>query len=85
MPRVLPEFKPQWNARKEGNGQLAYELHETMAALASVLFVETSPAPAKHALNRMGLPGGIVRPPLSELRPESVTKIDQVLGGMELI
>src|SRR2546423_577699 len=43
------------------------------------LFLETSPAPLKHALTRLGFTGGDLRLPLVPVRPETGTAVDQAL------
>ncbi len=83
---IVPELMvEQWNAFEAGNRDRAYEIHKELEALASVLFVETSPAPAKYAFTFMGLPAGDVRPPLAPLRDESKEKIRAVLAKMNLV
>lgn len=50
------------------------------------LFSEPSPAPLKGALNRLGLPGGVVRGPLLDALPETVDALLDALaaGGVDV-
>jgi 4-hydroxy-tetrahydrodipicolinate synthase len=43
------------------------------------LFLETSPAPVKHALMRLGFTTGELRLPLVPVRPETAAAVDQAL------
>jgi 4-hydroxy-tetrahydrodipicolinate synthase len=47
-----------------GNGAEALKLHEELYPLSQSMFIETSPAPVKAALNLMGFKAGSVRLPL---------------------
>jgi 4-hydroxy-tetrahydrodipicolinate synthase len=49
----------------------AREIHYRMLPVVRVLFIESNPAPAKEAMNMMGLPAGKLRLPLVPLRPEN--------------
>jgi len=58
----------------------AREIHQRLLPLCRALFLESSPAPLKGALNRFGLPGGPVRRPL--LDAEEAT-VDAVVAAIE--
>ncbi len=58
---------------------------EPMVPLIDVLFAETSPAPVKYALSRMGKCQSDLRLPLVLPREETRTRIDTVLQNLNLI
>lgn len=63
----------------------ARELHEILFPLFKVLFIESNPAPAKKALQLMGvISGDSLREPLVSLREESKHILKGVLELMEL-
>ena len=53
--------------------------------LHKVLFLETSPAPVKYALCKLGLIEDTLRLPLVSVQQETKNNIDQVLSVLELI
>jgi 4-hydroxy-tetrahydrodipicolinate synthase len=55
----------------EGKTDQAREIHYKTLPVVRALFIESNPAPAKEAMNMMGLPAGKLRLPLVPLRPES--------------
>ena len=56
-------------------------IHFQLHPLADLLFVETSPAPAKWVLQRQGrLPSDRVRPPLSQLSDAGRESVQRLLG-----
>ena len=55
----------------EGKVDQAREIHYKTLPVVRALFIESNPAPAKEAMNLMGLPAGKLRLPLVPLRPES--------------
>ncbi len=86
LSNIVPELVvKQWELENDGNDVEAYKLHRSFASLVSALFIETSPGPAKFALNQMGLPAGTVRPPLAPIRPESEEVILAVLRELSLV
>ncbi len=86
LSNIVPELVvQQWGQEAVGNDKSAYKLHRTFEKLVAALFVETSPGPAKYALNRMGLPAGEVRPPLAPIRAESEKVVDEALTQLKLI
>ena len=60
----------------------ALELHLRCMPLHRALFIESSPAPLKGALNQLGLPAGPVRGPLADAAPETVKAL---MGTYEAI
>lgn len=63
----------------------ARRIHYKLLPLMEINFVETSPAPVKYALSRMGLLENVLRPPLTPVSESSRAKIDLVLKELELI
>lgn len=55
----------------EGKIAEAREIHFKTLPVVRALFIESNPAPAKEAMNMMGLPAGKLRLPLVPLRPEN--------------
>lgn len=53
-----------------GERALATQIDQRLVALHRNLFVESNPIPVKWAVSRMGLAGGTLRLPLTELAPE---------------
>jgi 4-hydroxy-tetrahydrodipicolinate synthase len=49
----------------------AREIHFKTLQVVKTLFIESNPAPAKEAMNMMGLPAGPLRLPLVPLKPEN--------------
>jgi 4-hydroxy-tetrahydrodipicolinate synthase len=70
---------------ERGEKEKAEELHYRYYRLFEVLRVETNPIAVKEALNLMGLPGGRLRPPLTELSDVKKEKLKQVLKDRSLI
>jgi len=69
----------------EGKIREAEAVHRKLYPLFRVLFVETSPGPLKHALERLGLAPGELRLPLVPVRPETAAAVDQVLERLGLL
>jgi len=63
----------------EGKTDQAREIHYRTLPVVRALFIESNPAPAKEAMNMMGLPAGTLRLPLVSLRPESRESLRQAL------
>lgn len=57
----------------------AEEVHRKLTPLFRALFLETNPAPVKHALTRLGFTTGEMRLPLVPVRPETATAVEQAL------
>jgi len=68
-----------------GNFERAKKLHYKLYPLSKILFVETNPAPAKAAMNMMGLAAGNPRLPLVPVRKDSEEKIKKVLEELDLL
>jgi 4-hydroxy-tetrahydrodipicolinate synthase len=57
----------------------AEAIHRKLTPIFRALFLETNPAPVKHALMRLGFTTGELRLPLVPVRPETATAVDQAL------
>lgn len=66
-PRAMADMV---SAALRGDRAGATQVDQRLVALHRNLFVESNPIPVKWALSRMGLMGGTVRLPLTELSPE---------------
>lgn len=83
---VLPN-KTSEMVRKalEGNYDEARVLSNELFDLMDVMFIEASPAPAKRALNLMGLNAGGLRMPLKEMSKENDVILQEILKKHNLI
>ncbi len=66
----------------EGRTAEAEAIHRKLTPIFRALFLETSPAPLKHALQRLGFTTGELRLPLVPVRPETASAVDQALDRM---
>lgn len=66
-----------------GDMQKFFHYRDELATLHSLMFAEPSPAPAKYALNRLGLMSAEVRDPLTPISVELRKKIDKFLDELE--
>jgi 4-hydroxy-tetrahydrodipicolinate synthase len=80
-PRLCAGLHEAWRA---GRRDEALALHRRLLPLHQALFCETSPAPAKYALSRLGRCGGEVRLPLVEIGERSRAKVDAALTAVGL-
>ena len=69
----------------DGDFEKAMRLHYQLYPLSKVLFIETNPAPAKAAMDMMGLAAGEPRLPLVPVRENSKKKIREFLQNLDLI
>ena len=70
---------------RSGDVETAKKINDELAPLFKALFIETSPGPAKMAMNWMGMAAGGLRLPLVELEPENQEKLREVLIDMGLV
>jgi 4-hydroxy-tetrahydrodipicolinate synthase len=80
-PRLCARVHEAWRA---GRPDEALGLHRRLLPLHQALFCETSPAPAKYALSRLGRCAGEVRLPLVEIGERSRAKVDAALAAVGL-
>ncbi|KPK62395.1 hypothetical protein AMJ83_11065 [candidate division WOR_3 bacterium SM23_42] len=70
---------------ENGAKDKARDLHYKYYTLFEMLRAETNPIAVKQTLNLMGLPGGRLRPPLTELSEAKKEKLKKVLRDRNLI
>ncbi|MFO1038467.1 MAG: 4-hydroxy-tetrahydrodipicolinate synthase [Geminicoccaceae bacterium] len=75
-PRLCAQMQDAWRA---GRADEALALQRRLLPLHKALFCETSPAPAKYALSRMGRCTGDLRLPLVEIGERSKALVDAAL------
>lgn len=73
------------NATLRGDFKAALALHDTLVALHSVMFCETSPAPVKFAASLMGKSSPEVRLPLVSASAQNQGLIREVLVNLSLL
>jgi 4-hydroxy-tetrahydrodipicolinate synthase len=81
-PRAMHEL---CRAALAGQVREATALHFKLLALHKHLFVESSPAPTKWAMARMGLCGAALRLPITPLTPAGQALVQQALQEAELL
>lgn len=72
------------NAWFDGRVDEAFAIHRRLLPLHQAVFCESSPAPVKYALSRLGRSTDDVRLPLVGLRPASRERIDAALAAVGL-
>jgi 4-hydroxy-tetrahydrodipicolinate synthase len=77
-PRLCAEMQEAWRA---GRPDEALAIHRRLMPLHRALFCETSPAPAKHALSRLGRCSDEVRLPLVGLAAASKAKVEAAMAA----
>jgi 4-hydroxy-tetrahydrodipicolinate synthase len=65
------EYSQMIHLMLKGKLEEAREIHFKTLPVVRALFIESNPAPAKEAMNLMGLPAGKLRLPLVPLKPEN--------------
>ncbi|NWF56872.1 MAG: 4-hydroxy-tetrahydrodipicolinate synthase [Syntrophaceae bacterium] len=65
------EYREMIHLMLAGKLEQAREIHYKTLPVVKTLFIESNPAPAKEAMNMMGLPAGPLRLPLVPLKPEN--------------
>ncbi|MEL7048809.1 MAG: 4-hydroxy-tetrahydrodipicolinate synthase [Pseudomonadota bacterium] len=81
-PRLCSQFQ---EACLSGDYAKALQLQDQLMPLHEVLFVETNPAPAKYALERLGICKAGARLPMVPLMPETMAEIDRVIEALGLV
>jgi len=81
-PRLMHELCV---AAMSGNVQKAMEIQYKLMPVHKNLFVEANPIPVKWAAARMGLCGGTLRLPMTELSPASQPAVEAALRASGLI
>ena len=81
-PKLCSELYQNW---KKNNFNKAMQINQTLHQLNKVLFLETSPAPVKYALNLMNKCNANLRLPLVEIEDDTKKKVKEVLISLNLI
>jgi 4-hydroxy-tetrahydrodipicolinate synthase len=81
-PRLVSEFQNAW---AEGQPDLALELQDRLMPLHTALFLETSPAPIKYAVSRLGKCTDEVRLPMVGITDGTRKKIDNAMVAAGLL
>src|SRR3954447_3362053 len=81
-PRLCAEMQEAWRA---GRPDEALAVHHRLLPLHQALFCETSPAPAKYALSRLGRCSPEPPLPLVEIAERSRERVDIALAAVELV
>ncbi|MEO1016251.1 MAG: 4-hydroxy-tetrahydrodipicolinate synthase [Pseudomonadota bacterium] len=81
-PALSAAMHDAWNA---GDHAEALRINQRLLPLHQALFCESSPAPTKYALSRLGRCTAEVRLPLVQIASESKTKVDAALRAVELL
>ena len=82
LPKLCSEFQ---TLCIEGNFCDALKIHKKIEPIHNALFLETSPAPVKYVLSKMGLIKDELRLPLVNLRQETKEILDKVIVDLDLI
>ncbi len=83
---IVPKAMSQvFNAALEGDFETATKIHDTIAPLHKLMFVESSPIPVKYALNKMGKIEQGIRLPLVWLNEQYHNQVDAGLRAAGLV
>ena len=83
---VVPEAMSQLTRHGlAGDFAAAEAIHERLAQLFKVAFIETNPIPIKAMLAMLGMCREVYRLPLCELRPESRAAVEQTVRELSLV
>lgn len=82
MPRYMHELT---HACLGGSFKNAAEMQHAVNPLVKALFSEVNPIPVKKAAEIMGLCGGHVRLPLTEMEEANTAKLKELMAGFNLI
>jgi 4-hydroxy-tetrahydrodipicolinate synthase len=81
-PKLCAEMQDAWRA---GRSEEALAIHRRLLPLHKALFCETSPAPAKYALSRLGYCSPELRLPMVEMGERSRQQVDAALSQVGLV
>ncbi|HEX5030182.1 MAG TPA: 4-hydroxy-tetrahydrodipicolinate synthase [Candidatus Eisenbacteria bacterium] len=81
VPAELVELERHFHAGRIGEAE---KVHRKLTPLFKALFLETSPAPVKYALARLGLIEGELRLPLVPVRPETGKAVEAAMDAVGL-
>ncbi len=69
----------------EGDVDGSRKLQLDLLALINTLFIEVNPIPVKKALELMGMMGGTLRRPLTEMEPENTAKLEKEMKAVGIL
>ncbi|MCD2513650.1 4-hydroxy-tetrahydrodipicolinate synthase [Comamonas endophytica] len=81
-PRLMSEL---CRAALAGDVQRAMQIQRQLMPVHRNLFIEANPIPVKWAVARMGLCGGTMRLPMTQLSPQNVDAVESAMRSAELI
>lgn len=81
-PRLMSEL---CKAALAGDVQRAMQIQRQLMPVHRNLFIEANPIPVKWAVARMGLCGGTLRLPMTQLSPQNVDAVESAMRSAELI
>lgn len=81
-PRLMSEL---CKAALAGDVQRAMQIQLQLMPVHRNLFVEANPIPVKWAVARLGLCGGTMRLPMTQLSPQNVDAVESAMRSAELI
>jgi 4-hydroxy-tetrahydrodipicolinate synthase len=81
VPAELVELERHFHAGRIGEAEA---VHRRLTPLFKALFLETSPAPVKHALARLGWIADEIRLPLVSIRPETAKAVEAAMDAVGL-
>ena len=81
-PKLSAEMQDAWRA---GRSDEALAIHRRLLPLHKALFCETSPAPAKYALSRLGYCSPELRLPMVEMGERSRQQVEAALSQVGLV
>ena len=81
-PRLCAELHAAW---QRGDAAGALEIHRRLMPLHKTLFVETSPAPVKYAVARLGKADAEIRLPMVECSEATKQAVDRAMTAAGLI
>ncbi len=81
-PKLCAEMQDAWRA---GRSEEALAIHRRLLPLHKALFCETSPAPAKYALSRLGYCSPELRLPMVEMGERNRQQVDAALSQVGLV
>ena len=69
----------------EGDRMKGLEIQLSMMELCNALFCEVNPIPVKKGVELMGLCGGTLRRPLTEMEPQNVKRLEEAMRGAGIL
>ena len=82
LPKLCSEFQ---NLCIEGDFDEAFEIHQKLQPINNALFLETSPAPVKYVMSKMGLINDELRLPLVNIKQETKDLLDKIIMELDIV